>query len=100
MANNVIELQLENGCSDKKEILRMLLQDPYFDMLKSIIKDGFPNVIINVNGQNTLLYNISYLVKRYDSLLMDEDTEDRDFDRILSLRDLTNLDKFISKFKN
>ena len=71
MANNVIELQLENGCSDKKEILRMLLQDPYFDMLKSIIKDGFPNVIINVNGQNTLLYNISYLVKRYDSLLMD-----------------------------
>lgn len=100
MANNVIELQLENGCSDKKEILRMLLQDPYFDMLKSIIKDGFSNVKINVNGQNTLLYNISYLVKRYDSLLMDEDTEDRDFDRILSLRDLTNLDKFISKFKN
>lgn len=99
---NVVELKediLNNNGSINKELLRILLEDPYFDMLKSIIKSDNYKIFFTSNG-TTYEFNISSLIRSYEILLFDEETTPKQFDRIMSLRELTNFDKFISKYKD
>lgn len=97
MSSNVITI--EENFSNNGELLRILLNDPYFDMLKKIIKSDSYSIIIKT-GDTSKHISISALIRQYDPLLFDEETDDKTFDRILSLRALTSIDQFIAKYKN
>ena len=102
MVKNTIELQentLTKDGSVKVKLLRILLTDPYFGMLKSIIKDDNYKVVFNC-GSETIEYTISTIVKGYQMLLFDDSISEQESDRILALRELTSIDRFIAKYKD
>ena len=69
---NVVELKgdiLNNNGSINEELLIILLEDPYFDMLKSIIKSDNYKVFFSANG-TTLELTISSFVIRFFGLKM------------------------------
>lgn len=89
----------ETGINDNK-LLRELLCDQNYEMLRNAMKKDKPFITITNALGNTYRISKSLLVRSYDYLLLDEDTSDKEFDRILSLRDITNIDSFIAKYKN
>ncbi len=82
-------------------LLRTLIKDDYFDEFKCILKNEVPALIIKQKeiDNKKKKYKISSLSRAYENILIDSDTTDKDFDRILSIRDLTSFDRFIDRYK-
>ena len=84
-------------------LLRMLLNDNYYPLLRNIFKKEPSKITIRSRLGLVQLpfkeYSISSLSKALGELLL-AGTTDKEFDRILSLREKTSLDSFIDKYKD
>lgn len=85
-------------------LLKELLNDEYFDRIKKCIKNETSCIKINTFiDDSELVYEKimpSTFIRALESLIMNEELTDKEFDRILSLREIANFDRFIEKYKN
>ncbi len=84
-------------------LLKTLLNDQYYPLLRDLYKKESPKVTIRAKTGLIDLpykeYSISNLSRAFGELMLTNIT-DKEFDRILSLREKTSLDSFIDKYKN
>ena len=89
-------------------LLKSLLSDNHYEELKCILKGDSSVVIISPEVELIPLFDrfkiqrhkISFLVRAFENILIDDSTNDRDFDRILSIRELCCFERFIERYKD
>ncbi len=82
-------------------LLKDLLSDKYFDALKKCFKDENPYISIKINDSfEYATFTVSSLARAFEELLLYEDIDEKTFDRILSLRELSSFEAFYDKYKD
>ena len=85
-------------------LLKSLLNDAHYDKLKYILKGD--NIFVTISSEVGFTpifekkYRISFLIRAFENILIDDGINDKDFDRILSIRELCSFDSFIDKYKD
>jgi len=84
-------------------LLRLLLSDNYYYQLKKLIKSGSSIVEIDAVHEDELLPYTKFSIRDFSRALEEllfSDISDKEFDRILYIREKTSMDSFIDKYKN
>ena len=82
------------------KLLRELLSDKNYRELKRILKSDCESLVLSDPTGHAVIIPRSVAIKSYDQLILDESISEKEFDRIISLRNLINFDSFIARYKN